>query len=402
MFQKKLVFGLEILVFINSATLLFSCAFITTSPYPLKLETAVTTLSDHLLTQLRQIRSEEKLTEETAIVLDPFVDADSGEVVNASRDIERIIFNHTQKNYPKYALNRINPVKLHEAEYVLNGTMQLDTYKAGWYETKYYRLSSALINLKNGKVITSASAWVTDALDYTPTALYKDRPLYFKDKYIDGLIETAGMPTGSTAQKDYYDTLPTHALLEEAASFYEDREYQMALKLFKKAKNRPDGQIAQTYTGLYESHYKLNQITEAEAAFAQLLKISVETNNSLNIRFLFIVDSIDFIDDSELHKQYKFWLRQLVKYFKENDKCVQIVGHCSRTGTSEYNNQLSLARARYVQQLLQADFPDIRLRSKALGKGFHKNLVGSGSDDARDAIDRRVEFSLVECDKLKH
>ncbi|MGH8604505.1 MAG: hypothetical protein ACREXR_17505, partial [Gammaproteobacteria bacterium] len=36
-------------------------------------------------------------------------------------------------------------------------------------------------------------------------------------------------------------------------------------------------------------------------------------------------------------------------------------------------------------------------RSKASGKGFRENVVGSGTDDARDALDRRVEFSLTDC-----
>jgi hypothetical protein len=29
--------------------------------------------------------------------------------------------------------------------------------------------------------------------------------------------------------------------------------------------------------------------------------------------------------------------------------------------------------------------------------GWRENLVGIGSDDVRDAIDRRVEFKVVDC-----
>jgi hypothetical protein len=29
--------------------------------------------------------------------------------------------------------------------------------------------------------------------------------------------------------------------------------------------------------------------------------------------------------------------------------------------------------------------------------GFRENLVGTGTDDARDALDRRVEFKISEC-----
>jgi hypothetical protein len=39
-------------------------------------------------------------------------------------------------------------------------------------------------------------------------------------------------------------------------------------------------------------------------------------------------------------------------------------------------------------------------KSRAIGKGFEENLVGSGTDDLRDAIDRRVEFVVIDCSQL--
>jgi hypothetical protein len=29
--------------------------------------------------------------------------------------------------------------------------------------------------------------------------------------------------------------------------------------------------------------------------------------------------------------------------------------------------------------------------------GFRENLIGTGTDDARDALDRRVEFKITGC-----
>jgi hypothetical protein len=34
---------------------------------------------------------------------------------------------------------------------------------------------------------------------------------------------------------------------------------------------------------------------------------------------------------------------------------------------------------------------------KAFGKGFQETIVGSGANDASDAIDRRVEFVVKTC-----
>jgi outer membrane protein OmpA-like peptidoglycan-associated protein len=36
-------------------------------------------------------------------------------------------------------------------------------------------------------------------------------------------------------------------------------------------------------------------------------------------------------------------------------------------------------------------------RTETIGMGFRQNLVGSGTDDAGDALDRRVEFKVVQC-----
>jgi hypothetical protein len=33
------------------------------------------------------------------------------------------------------------------------------------------------------------------------------------------------------------------------------------------------------------------------------------------------------------------------------------------------------------------------------GVGYRENIVGTGADDASDAVDRRVEFKTVECKK---
>lgn len=32
-----------------------------------------------------------------------------------------------------------------------------------------------------------------------------------------------------------------------------------------------------------------------------------------------------------------------------------------------------------------------------IGKGFSENIVGTGTDDDRDALDRRVELFVIKC-----
>ena len=54
-------------------------------------------------------------------------------------------------------------------------------------------------------------------------------------------------------------------------------------------------------------------------------------------------------------------------------------------------------RAAYIRQRLVAEAPELGPRLHATGMGFRENIIGTGSDDARDALDRRVEFKVTEC-----
>jgi hypothetical protein len=44
--------------------------------------------------------------------------------------------------------------------------------------------------------------------------------------------------------------------------------------------------------------------------------------------------------------------------------------------------------------------PVIAQNTTAVGRGFEQNIVGSGTDDLRDSIDRRVEFKVMDCHKM--
>ena len=112
---------------------------------------------------------------------------------------------------------------------------------------------------------------------------------------------------------------------------------------------------------------------------------------------MFSVGNTQFTADPDLRSQYTIWLCQIARLFAKADSCLSIIGHSSRSGNETFNESLSLQRAQYVQKLMQNDFPKTMERSTAIGRGWKKNIVGIGSDDMRDAIDRRVEFRITQC-----
>jgi outer membrane protein OmpA-like peptidoglycan-associated protein len=76
---------------------------------------------------------------------------------------------------------------------------------------------------------------------------------------------------------------------------------------------------------------------------------------------------------------------------------MDVVGHTSATGSPSANEALSLKRAVEIRRKLTAQAPELGPRTQAIGMGFRDNLIGSGTDDNVDVLDRRVEFRIKPC-----
>ena len=99
----------------------------------------------------------------------------------------------------------------------------------------------------------------------------------------------------------------------------------------------------------------------------------------------------------DLRAQYAMWLREVAAQAAARETCIKIVGHTSRTGTVEGNDALSRRRAVVVQEALERQNKKLAPRLSAEGVGSREALVGIGTDDLRDALDRRVEFRTIDC-----
>jgi outer membrane protein OmpA-like peptidoglycan-associated protein len=227
------------------------------------------------------------------------------------------------------------------------------------------------------------------------TATYQDSPAYLKDEPIIDNQMTADNLTKPLIPTATEVALDTNTLLENAEQKFENQSYEQALRLFKLAAQRPDGQLRETYAGLYQTNLKLEHQIDAEQAFSKLLTISFQKNQKLNFKFLFEVNSTEFVNDKALRAEYSFWLRQIAQYFKNNENCFYIVGH---NGLKE--QQLSLLRAQKVRQMLTTYASSVIQRTKTQSKGHSDNLIGTGSNDIRDTLDRRVEIMMVNCNEL--
>lgn len=400
MIMKNIRSLMILLIGLISSLVLISCLPKKPEPiqkHPLKFYAAIPILANNLLSQVKESQGILSGLGQTTLVLDPFIEASSGEVVKVSRQIEDIFTAKAQQDFKNMTMTRMTPENLVQANYLVSGVLLFDNFQGNHSrdEKKYYHVSSSVVDLKTGKIVANSDVWLSDThLDNLPVL---NSPLLTKDKRTESLVKTATKPVGELAEKEYYDSLETQALLAEAETAYEKSDYQTALTLFEAAAKREDGRVMKTYAGLYRTNLKLADINAAEQAFGKLVAIGAAEEN-LSAKFLFGVNSTDF--DSKLGREYDLWLRQIGQHFARSNRCLHIIGHSSRTGKREYNLKLSKRRAQAIQERLKNNFLQVMRKSAALGMGFDECINCSGTDDAKDAVDRRVEFKIVDCHQI--
>jgi outer membrane protein OmpA-like peptidoglycan-associated protein len=217
-----------------------------------------------------------------------------------------------------------------------------------------------------------------------------------KDRTVEGQIRTAQAAPGTPADGVYMASLSVAALISEGSRLYEAGEYAQALAVYEAAAARPDGRHLRVFNGLYLSNIQLNRAEGAEAAFGRLVLLGL-TTNSLAVKFLFKPGSTDFWPDPKINAAYPMWIRVVARESLAAKACITVAGHTSRTGSDQANERLSVSRAVAIQKRLEGAAPEIAGRLQSTGFGFRENLVGTGSDDVRDALDRRVEFRVRSC-----
>ena len=90
------------------------------------------------------------------------------------------------------------------------------------------------------------------------------------------------------------------------------------------------------------------------------------------------------------------WIKQIANLTARLRTCLQICGNTSKSGTVALNERLSELRANYIKEQLRLEAPELSDRLTAIGLGSSANLVGTGADDASDALDRRVDFKVTQ------
>jgi outer membrane protein OmpA-like peptidoglycan-associated protein len=328
------------------------------------------------------------------IAVDPAIDGNTGQQTVASKALDSRLLQRASTKFAQFDVAAVNSTTLAKAQYLLAATLTpIDAAKG----TTTFRISLSLTDIKTGFVVAQSASRVRgEGVDTTPTPFYRDSPSLTKDRVVEGQIKTAQTPTGGAADEIYMSRLPINALISEGSNRYEAGNYAEALRYYESAAARPEGQQLRVLNGLYLVYTQLGRTDDAEKAFGKIVALGLATN-SLSVKLLFRPGSTEFLADPKVSGPYTMWLRLVAREVASSKSCLAIIGHTSHTGAEQFNERLSLQRAVAIQRKIEAQAPETTGRLVSVGMGFRENLVGSGTDDLRDALDRRVEFKVRSC-----
>ena len=329
-----------------------------------------------------------------SIVLDPMLDMITSQQTETTQLLERRVTQRIGNKYPQFEFLPFEAANLPRAQWLLTGTI---TRAADAASGGALRLNLALTDLKTHTVVAQASALaLAENLNNTPSRYYSDSPLLIRDKVVDGYARTTLTAPGQRADPYYVERVGVATVITAATTLYNAERYQDALGRYQTALATPKGEQLRAESGVYLSNVKLGNTEEAEAAFGRMVALGF-AYHELGVKFLFGAGGTDFWTDPKISGAYRMWLRRIAREAVAAGSCMNVVGHTSKSGPAPANVALSLRRAAYVRQRLIAEQPALAQRTVAEGVGFAQNIVGSGSDDAFDVLDRRVEFRIVPC-----
>ena len=333
------------------------------------------------------------------LVIDPLIDGVTGVQSAATRSMGAQLATLIQQQYPQFDVQPFTGANVERNPLVLIGTFTgVNAQRQTSGAREAYRICFALADLKSGKLVSKGLAFARpEGVDPTPLTYFRDMPAWAEDPATLGYIRTCqGTKAGDPINAMYLERILAAAFVAEAIDAYNAGRYQAAVDRYTAAQLTSAGDQFRVYNGLYLAYLKLGQRDKAQAAFAKIVDFGLERKR-LALKFLFRPGSTAFGQDAKAPAPYAAWLTTIAKRAEASATCLELTGHTSPTGAEPLNERLSTTRAEYVKSLLDTAAPALAKRTIANGVGSKQTMIGTGRDDASDALDRRVEFKVMGC-----
>ena len=364
-------------------------------PTPVAFNDALLKAANDLFSKAKMDSAPDKVT----LVIDPLIDGVTGAQSNATHLEEKRVVELVKSNYPRFQVARFSSESVSKSPVVLIGTFTaVNNAGVAGGARDAYRICLALADLKTKTIISKGVARaLPDGIDPTPVAFFADSPVFAKDASTDAYIKSCqGTKVGDNIDQAYADRILVASLVNDGIEAYDAGRYRDALDVYQSALKTPGGDQLRVLNGIYLSNYKLRRTKVAMEAFGKVIDYGLK-GDRLAVKFLFKPGSTQFYTDPNVRAPYETWLEKIAERTAANKGCLEVVGHTSATGLAALNDRLSGLRADYIKDRLEDQERSLRGRILATGRGSREMIVGTGRDDASDALDRRVEFKVAKC-----
>jgi hypothetical protein len=334
------------------------------------------------------------------LVIDPPIDGYSGARNIATAKIGGMISDLVKDVHTGLTVVPFNSNELANQPLALIGTLQaVNSRNEANGPADAFGICLALIDLKTGRIASKADAraWAA-GIDTTPVPFFKDSPIWLHDAATTAYIRSCqGSNIGDSIDPDYADRILVAAEISSAIDAYDAKRYADAADLWQHALRSPGGNQLRAYNGLYLANWRLNRRESAEEAFDALVDYGFKTSN-IGVMFLFEPNSTVFYPPQSALPPHEMWLKIIASRGAAENGCLEIVGH---TSIASIGDLLSMLRAQYVRDRLVFLSPSLVHRTIVTGVGSREVIVRADKDGPDNAIDRRIEFKRVKCDKVK-
>jgi outer membrane protein OmpA-like peptidoglycan-associated protein len=323
----------------------------------------------------------------TPLLIGPTITTASGEITKSGRELQTFLLLDLKSQIPDHPVERLGGDIPAAGANVLTGTVRYERPNPKTPDENWFVVALTLSD-KNGLSIGEATFRINARqFDPTPSRFFQNSPIFVASAVAKDQRQTVTQPTAKA--------LELAARADHAIVAYEANQFDTARQSFQEIiKSDADNLLA--LSGLYQSSLALGRQADAQQALDLMIDAGFKTG-VLSFKFMFRVRSAEFRDDFAVAREYPRWIERLAARFSRSSACLRIEGHASRSGSIEHNTNLSLKRAQRVAEMFISHNPALAKRVQVAGKGYANNIVGSGTDDATDAIDRRVEFHLSPC-----
>ncbi|MBV9892228.1 MAG: OmpA family protein [Rhizobacter sp.] len=333
------------------------------------------------------------------LVIDPLIDANTGQQTNGTVQMGAQLAGLITRRVPTWNVQALTRAALAAKPLLLIGTLTpINTKAAKDENADAFRICLVLIDLRTNKLVAKRVDRATLAsVDAEPIALFREAPTWALDATAEAYVKSCqGSNPGDPMAPAYLQRLPAAALINEATLAFTDNKIADAYRLYREARSLAAPDDLRVLNGLYTTSWKTGRKKEAGEAFGKIIDIGLD-NKKLPIKLFFNPGTTTLLQSSDLQAQYALWLQEVASHAAARDACLKVIGHTSRTGDAQANEVLSQKRAAVIKQSLERQNRKLATRVTAEGVGSREIIVGLGTDDLRDALDRRVEFRSAEC-----